>query len=441
MLRTPAGFSLVARPVLTGRFCGVLLVVLITVGMVGCSKKQAAAPEQHAAIVTAAHAIAKDVPVYLDEIGTIASPDNVAIRAQVAGKVVSSHFTEGQEVKKGDLLFKIDGRPFEASLAQAEADLLQAKVSRDLARSEYDRALAVKDARAMSQEEVDQRKNNVAVAEALIKAREASVSTAKLNLEYCTITSPVDGKTGKRLVDPGNIVKENDQTLVSVQSLDPVFADFTINENDLGTVRKYIATRGLDRPNPEQGIEVEVDIPGNSARVNSALGAPTPATEPAKNTAGPRRGQLVFLDNAVQNATGTIQLRAKLKNDDHYFWPGQFVNVRVILTVKKDAVLVPAQAQQVGQQGPFIYVVKDGKADMRPVEPGQRQGDMLVIASGVQAGEQVVVTGQMMLMPGAPVQVAPPPGSAPGQGQPQPKLEKATTRESGAASASATPTR
>jgi multidrug efflux system membrane fusion protein len=341
--------------------------------LIGCSKEQEAAQQMPAAMVTAAFAVAKDVPLYLDEIGTIASPDNVAIRAQVAGKVISSHFTEGQEVKKGDLLFKIDARPFEASLAQAEADLLQAKVNRDLAKSEWDRAVTIRDARAMSQEELDQRKNNVAVAEALIKAREASVSTAKLNLEYCTITSPVDGKTGKRLVDPGNIVKENEVTLVSVQSLDPVYADFTVNENDLGTVRKYIATKGLDRRNPEQGIEVEVDMPGNSARINAALGAPTPATQPGKNTAGPRKGQLVFLDNAVQNATGTIQLRAKLKNADHYFWPGQFVNVRVILDVKEGAIVVPAQAQQIGQQGPFLYVVKDGKADMRPVVPGQRQ--------------------------------------------------------------------
>ena len=163
----------------------------------------------------------------------------------------------------------------------------------------------------------------------------------------------------------------------------------------------------------EEGIEVDVDIPNNSARINAALGAPTPATQPGMNTAGARKGKLVFLDNTVQNATGTIQLRAKLKNDDHYFWPGQFVNVRVILDIKEGAVLIPQQAQQTGQQGPFVYVVKDGKADLRPIVPGQRQGELLVVNKGVDAGEQVIVTGQMLLQPGSPVTVAPPPG-APG---------------------------
>lgn len=408
------------RPILTSRFWPTYALLALVAGgaVVGCGKHEGADARAGgpppASMVTAATAVAKDVPIYLDEIGTVASPNNVSIRSQVAGKLVSAHFVEGTEVKKGDLLFKIDPRPFQASLDQAKADMMQATVARDLAKSEYDRAVAVKDARALSQEQIDQRKNAVAVAEAQIAAKQAAVETAQLNLEYCDLHAPVTGRTGKRLVDPGNIVKENDAALVVLQSLDPIFADFTVSENDLGTVRRYIATRGLDMRDPEKGIKVSVDVPGNSARVNEALGAPKPATQPAMNVAGPREGQLVFLDNAVQNATGTVQLRAQLKNDDRYFWPGQFVNVRLILTIKKDAILIPSQAQQIGQQGPFVYVIQDGKAQMRPIKLGQRQGEMVVIEDGIANGEQVVVTGQMLLQPGAPVQVVPASGGAPG---------------------------
>jgi multidrug efflux system membrane fusion protein len=408
-----------AFPILTSRFWQTSVVVALLAWVtVGCKKQGEAAgagmPQRPPAVVTTAPAVAKDVPLYLDEIGTIASPDNVSIKAQVAGKLLSAHFVEGAEVKKGDLLFKVDPRPYQAALDQARADMLQATVARDLAKSEYERAIAVKDMRALSQEQIDQRKNAVAVAEAQMAARQAAVETAELNLEYCDILAPVTGRTGKRLVDPGNLVDENDETLVVIQSLDPIFADFTVSENDLGTVRKYIATRGLDLRDPEQGLKCFVDVPGNSARVLAALGAPAPATQPDKNTAGPRQGKLVFLDNAVQSGAGTVQLRAVVPNADRYFWPGQFVNVRLILTTKKDAVMIPTQAQQVGQQGPFVFVVtKDNTAELRPIKLGQRQGEMVVVESGLSAGENVVVTGQMMLGPGAPVQVMPGAGQGP----------------------------
>jgi multidrug efflux system membrane fusion protein len=414
-MKYPLSESPLKNLILTSRFC--VLLTLATV-FVGCKPKEAGPPPQMPpAAVTVTPALSTDVPVYIDEIGTIASPDNVSVRSQVGGKLISAHFVEGAEVKKGDLLFKIDPRPFVAVVAQAEADLLQAKVSLDLSRTEYDRAISVTDLRVLSQEQVDQRKNAVAVAEAQVQARQASVDTAKLNLEYCTITSPVSGRTGKRLVDPGNIVNENDQTLVVVQSLDPIYADFTVNENDLGTVRKYIATRGLDRRNLEEGLTCLVDVPCNSRKVLEALGTPVPATQPGKNSSGPREGKLVFLDNTVQAGTGTVQLRATLSNTDRYFWPGQFVNVRLVLATKKDAILIPAQAQQIGQQGPYVYVVsKEQKAQLRPIVTGQRQGSLLVVQSGIEAGEQIVVTGQMSLAPDAPVVVIPAEGApaAPG---------------------------
>jgi RND family efflux transporter MFP subunit len=171
----------------------------------------------------------------------------------------------------------------------------------------------------------------------------------------------------------------------------------------------------------EGGLRVEVDVPGNSIQVLTALGVNTPTTAPAAAGAGPRVGRLTFLDNSVQGTTGTVRLRATVDNADHYFWPGQFVNVRLVLTTKKDAVLVPVTAQQIGQQGPYVYVVRpDGVAELRPITPGQRQGDLLVVESGVQNGDKVVVAGQMAVMPNAKVQVtnAGPDAAPPGMKSP-----------------------
>lgn len=381
--------------------------------------------------VTTTVAAVEDVPVYLDEIGKTVAIDDVAIVPQVGGKMTARHVKDGEDVTKGQLLAEIDPRPFEASLASAKASLAQSQASLSLANLEFERVNALQGTNAVSKQEFDQRKSNVAVAEAQVKSAEAAVMTASLDLEYTKIHSPIDGRAGAWLVDPGNVVKANEGTLIVVQSLDPIYAEFTINENDLGTVRKYIATRGLDMRDPEKGIKVQVDIPGDSAKIRNALGTPAPATQPGKNTAGPREGTLVFLDNAVQSATGTVKLRAQLPNKDRYFWPGQFVNVRLVLTTKKDAVLVPVRAQQISQQGPFVYVAHEGEvekpdktkvkgmvAELRPIKPGQRQGDRMVVESGVAAGEQVIVTGQMMVQPGGLVAIAQPPQQAPAPGQP-----------------------
>ncbi len=373
-------------------------------------------------------AVAKDVPVYLDEIGKTIAIDDVSIVPQVGGKLLAVHVKDGEDVKKGQLLAEIDPRPFEADLASAQAALAQNQATLSLANLEFNRVSALKGTNALSKQEYDQRQSNVAIGEAQVKSAEAAVMRAQLNLDYTKIHSPIDGRAGSWLVRPGNVVQENEGTLISLQSLNPIYAEFTINENDLGTVRKYIATRGLDMRDPEKDIKVLVDIPGNSAKVTAALVTPTPATQPGKATAGPREGTLVFLDNAVQGTTGTVRLRALLPNDDRYFWPGQFVNVRVVLTTKKDAVLIPAQAQQISQQGPFVYVIKDNKAEMRPIKVGQHQGDQIVVEEGVANGEQVIVTGQMLLMPGAPVQVQQP-------GAQQPNASPASKPANEAASA------
>jgi len=435
--------TLFQRPILTSRFCGVLAVAALA----GCGKEAPpAVMEMPPTSVTTIAAVAADVPVYLDEIGKTVALNEVSIVPQVGGKLTAVHVKDGEDVKKGQLLAEIDARPFEASLASAQAALAQSQASLALASLEYDRVATLQGTNAVSKQEFDQRKSNVAIAEAQVKSSEAAVMTASLDLEYTKIQSPIDGRAGAWLVDPGNVVKENEGSLIVVQSLDPIYAEFTINENDLGTVRKYIATRGLDMRDPEKGIKVQVDIPGDSAKITNALGTPTPATQPGKNTAGAREGMLVFLDNAVQSTTGTVKLRAQLPNMDRYFWPGQFVNVRLVLTTKKDAVLVPVRAQQISQQGPFVYIAREGEvekpdkskvkgmiAELRQIKPGQRQGDRMVVESGVKAGEQVIVTGQMMVQPGGLVAIAPPqvPQGAPASGQPA--TAPAATADAGAA--------
>ncbi len=401
--------------------------------------------EMPAASVTAVEAISRDVPVYLDEIGRCISPEMVMVRPQVAGRITEIAFAEGAEVKKGDPLITIDPRPFKAELAKAQATLAQNKAELDRAKVEWDRIEKLRGSNAVSEEEQDQKRLAVEVAKAQIDAAQALVDTAQLNLEYCTIKAPLTGRTGAHWVDVGNVVKENDTTLATIQQLDPIEAEFTITENDLGTVRKYIAGSGRAfGRNPEQGLKVLVDVPGDSQAVLAALGQPRPAaSQPASQPtttasaapttqprydASPREGTLIFLDNAVQDQTGTVKLRARLKNSDNYFWPGQFVNVRLVLTTKKDAVLVPAQAQQIGQQGPYVYVVKDGKvenpvtkqaeaatiAEIRPITPGQRQGELLVVESGVEKGEMVIVTGQMGVTPMGKVKVVNAAPAAPG---------------------------
>lgn len=326
----------------------------------------------------------------------------VAIVPQVGGKLIAAHVQDGADVRKNDLLFEIDPRPFEAELASAQAGLAQDKALLELASAELTRFESAVAMNAVSKLEYDQRKNAVAIAEAKVEAAKASVQTAKLNLEYTRILSPIDGRAGALLVHPGNVVKENDAPLLMIQRLDPIYAEFTITENDLGTVRELMAAM---KPEPDRssghGLRVEVDIPDDPTRVLSAPPEADPTTRRSGNGAGPREGTLVFLDNTVQSKTGNTKLRAILPNSDHHFWPGQFVNVRLVLAVKEDAVLIPAEARKIGQQGAYVYVVTaDETAEIRAIVPGQRQDAMLVVEQGLRPGEKVITSGHMSVRPG-----------------------------------------
>jgi len=344
----------------------------------GRSNVHAAAPAMPAPLVTVVKATEQDVPKYLDEIGKNAAFESVTVTPQVGGRIVERHFQDGENLKKGQLLFVVDPRPYKAQLDSAQASLAQAKAALDLAKIQFARDEEVIGQRAISKQDYDTKKNAVDVDQALVEAAEAALETARLNLEYCYIHSPIDGRAGARLVDVGNVVQPNASSLLSIQRLDPIYANFTITESDLPEVQQQMS-RGTLR---------------------AAVRLPSDLESAAKS------GRVEFLDNSVQNGSGTVNLRATMSNPDHHFWPGQFVDVKLVLTTQKAAVLIPNQAAQISQQGPFVYVLKsDDTAELRPVKLGQRQGDDVVVTEGVAPNERVVLAGQMLVRPGGKVRV------------------------------------
>jgi len=360
------------------------LAALALASMSACNKEnaRAAAPPDMAPVVTISRAMSRDVPTYLNEIGRSGAFESVTVTPQVAGRVLERHFQDGAQLKKGQLLFTIDPRPYQAQLNAAEAQLAQSRAALNLASTQLKMYESITDIRAVSALDLETKRNTVAVDQAQVQAAEAAVENAKLNLDYCYIHSPIDGRAGARLVDVGNVVQANTTQLLLVQRLDPIYADFTITEADLPNVQAEMS-RGT--------LQTLVRRPSDSAE-------------------DARRGTLTFLDNAVQSGTGTVNLRATIQNADHHFWPGQFVNVQLILSVAQSAVLIPNQAIQISQKGSYVYVVKpDDTVEFRTVALGQRQDDNVVVMSGVTAGERVVLTGQLALTPGAKVRVAPSP--------------------------------
>jgi multidrug efflux system membrane fusion protein len=356
--------------------------------LTACAKKDPPAMVRPPSVVTVAAAVTQDVPRYLDEVGHTVAREVVSIQPEVSGRITEIHFADGANLKKGDLLFTIDPRPFEAQLNAAQANLAQSKAALDFARIEFARVKDLVESRAIARQDYDTRKNAVDVGEAQVKQNEAAVESARLNLEYTSIHSPIDGRTGHRLVDTGNVVTANSTTLLTIERMDPIYADFTVTESDFSEVQRNSAKHGL---------RVEVRLPDD---------------------AKPQFGELTFLDNSVQGSSGTVLLRATVPNSARHLWPGQFVNVRLILATLTKAVLVPAAAPQDSAKGPFVYVVKeDSTAELRPVKLGQRQGELVVIEQGLQPGENVVLNGQIGVMPGAKVKVVTPAPSAPAAGQ------------------------
>jgi membrane fusion protein, multidrug efflux system len=371
-------------------------VALLIAGLpAGCSKKSQATFERPPAPVTIAAAVAQDVPVYIEAVGKTVAREVVSIQPQVSGRITQIHFTDGADVKVGEPLFTIDPRPYQAQLNQAEANLAQAEAELNLAKVNFARVEKISDPRAVSRQDFDAKKSAVETGEATVKQNRAAVENARLNLDYCNIRSPINGRAGQRTVDAGNVVSANNGSLLVIQRLDPIYADFTVTESDLGAVQRNME---------KQALRVQVWLPDDGTEA--------------------REGKLTFLDNSVQEGTGTVKLRATLPNGDRRFWPGRFAKVRLILQTQRDAVLVPAGVPQLSAKGSFVYIVKpDSSAELRPVKLGQRQGEFVVIEDGLKAGERVVVTGQLGVTPGGKVRIVQPgaPAQTPTSGNPAAK--------------------
>ncbi len=346
----------------------------------GCSSKKAESqgmPPGYSVPVTTATAILKTVPIQVHAIGNVEAHSTVSIKAQVAARVEKAYFTEGQDVRKGDLLFTLDRRPSDAALQQAEANLAKDQAQLENAKAEADRYTKLFQEGIVSKEQYDSMRTNADALAASVRADKAAIEKAQIDLSYCTIQSPIDGRTGALLVHPGNLVKDNDATLVVVNQIHPIYVAFSVPEQYLADIKRYRAAGPL---------KVEAIIPSQEQN--------------------PAHGVLTFIDNAVDNTTGTIKLKGTFDNPDNRLWPGQFVNVALTLTIQPNAVVVPSQAVQTGQVGQYIFVVRqDMTAEYRPVVPGNNISGETVIQKGIQAGETLVTDGQLRLVPGMKVAI------------------------------------
>ena len=388
--------------------------------LLGCVNKAQPNFSRPPAPVVVSTAVSQDVSNYMDALGKIVARETVSIQPQVSGRIITIHFADGANVKRGQLLFTIDPRPFEANLKQAQANLAkdiaakkqtEANLAREVARENWglaqvkrystlvEQGVVAREQYEQIRVDYDTLKANTEAARAAVRSADetikvdnAAIENTKVQLSYCYIHSPIDGRAGQRLVDIGNVVnpggagnsdsnsKVSNNALLVIERLDPIYADFTISQNNLSHVQDQMRAGTL---------LAEVRLPDS--------------------TSDPISGRLTFVDNAVQTETGQVTLRATVPNPDHRFWPGRFVNVRLLLGTVQGAVLVPATAPQTSAAGSYVYVIKpDSTAEQRTVSLGQRQGDLIVVEKGVSAGEKVVVNGQLGVTPGGPVKIEQP---------------------------------
>lgn len=345
----------------------------------GSDPKGNAAPPAMAMTVPVSIASATEqaVPVEVRVIGNVEAYSTVTVKAQAEGEVQRVYFQEGQDVNAGDLLFAIDSRPFEARLKQAEGTLAKDIAQAKNAQAQAERSAKLFQAGIISKDQDDQFQTNSDALEAAVRADRAAVEDAKVQLGYCTIRSPIAGRTGSLMVHPGNVIKADDASLVVINQITPVYVDFSVPERYLADIKEYQA-RGK--------LKVRAIIPQDEQR--------------------PAQGWLSFLNNTVDSASGTILLKGTFANSDKRLWPGQFVNVVLTLTTRTNAVVAPTQAVQTGQAGQYVFAVKpDFSVEMRPVVTGTTLGAVTVIEKGLKPGENVVTDGQLLLFPGAKVQV------------------------------------
>ena len=348
--------------------------VAIAAAAAACSR-----PEPKRAVeavpVTAATVEKRSVPVEVAAIGHVEPLSTVSIRSQVGGTITKVWFREGQDVNKGDMLLTIDPRPYEAALRQAQATLARDVAQAKNASAESKRYADLVQKDYVTREQADQIQANAAALEATVKADEAAVENERLQVAYCSIAAPIGGRTGSLLVKEGNVVKPNDIPLLVINQIQPILATFSIPESRLTEFKKSSTASAL---------AVTATAPGGDSH----------------------RGELTFVDNAVDATTGTIALKATFPNAHRGLWPGQFVNVVIVLSTQADAVVVPSPAVQTGQSGAYVYVIKtDSTVESRPVAVERSQGNLAVVARGLSPGERVVTDGQLRLTPGAKVEV------------------------------------
>lgn len=354
-----------------------VLLVLALMILASCAQKEQK-PREEKVPVTVAVAQQSDVPVEIRTIGSVQPMATVAVRALVGGQLTRVWFREGEDVRRGQTLFTIDPRPYQAALAQAKANLARDEAQLRNAEAEAARYAELVKKDYVTKEDYGRIVAAAEAARAVAAADRAAIDNAQLQLSYCEIRSPIDGRTGSLLVHGGNIVRANDTTpLVTINQTQPIYVQFSVPERDLGTLR---------------------------ARLGSGSAMSVAAMQ--QGAKAPAQGKLTFVDNNVDPTTGTITLKATFPNADRALWPGQFVNVALVVSKRPNVVVIPAQAVQNGQRGQYVYVVKsDNGVEIRPVTVSQAADQQVVIDRGVAAGETVVTDGQLRLTPKSKVEI------------------------------------
>jgi membrane fusion protein, multidrug efflux system len=370
-----------------------MALVVVSVLSSGCGAQQAADSAQPAGggargggrgrgggapvPVVAGKAVLKDMPIDVTAIGTVEAYTSVSVRAQVTGPLLEAHFKEGDFVRKGQLLFEVDPRPYETDLARTKAALERDKALAENNRSQAERYKKLLAEGVVAAQQVDSFLSAADASDATVTSDEAAIRQSQLNLDYCTIEAPLDGYTGKIMVEPGNLVRASDAALVVVNQINPIYVSFAVPQQNLGDIKKFMG----------QGkLAVTATLPND--------------TGPAE------KGALTFVDNAVDPSTGTIRLRAMFDNERKRLWPGLFVNTMLRLSDRPNTLVVPSQAISTNQNGQFVYVVKaDSTVESRPVIAGAAIEGESIIQQGLKAGETVVIDGQLRLIPGAKAEI------------------------------------
>ncbi len=355
-----------------------LAIGLLLAGCGGAKKPSSTAQAFPPAPVHVAKVVETNIPNELQAIGTVQAISTINVKSQVAGELKQAYFHQGQYVYRGQELLDIDARPFQAALSQSEANLARDQANERQAAVDAARYAQLFKAGIISAQQNQQQQSNLAALQASVRADQAAIENARIQLGYTRINSPIDGLTGELQIQPGNLIKANDVPIVTITQMSPIYVAFSVPEQSLAEIRREMAKHAL----------TAMAILGN---------------------AGPaERGRLTFINNSVDTTTGTITLIATFLNRQRRLWPGQYVNVSLVLDTLRNAIAVPSQAVQLGQQGKYAYTVTPQKtAQLHIVEVGPEYKGMTVVLRGLKAGETVVTDGQLRLLPGAKVQILP----------------------------------